>query len=632
MINDQDAINSLNKVDKKGKTTGQKFADVAKKGAKIGAAVVGATAAAGGALLGMASKTAETTDRIDKMSQKIGLSREGFQEWDFIMSQSGMSVDQLQTGFKTLVTQVDQAVQGTGKGAESFKKLGVSVKDANGNVKDQETIFNESVVALQGMEDGTEKAKLANDLFGRSGAEMMPLLNGAAGSVDEMKQKAHDLGLVLDDETIDSGVVFTDTMDQVKRSLGALTTNVGAEVMPMVQSFLEWVLANMPTIQNVMSTAFDFIGKFVSVAVNIFNEFFMPAITTMYDWVIANMPMIRDTFEQVFNNIKEIWETTIKPTFEALMSVVKLVWDIFVMAFPYIWEVVKIAFDNIKNIWETILQPTIMFIVDIINFLVGVFRENMPVIESTFKNLVDAFKRYYEGFFKPTINAIAGIIGWLRDKFTEYILPLVSNVIGWFSRMALGISEKMSSAQDKVRDAVNKIKGFFDGIKKAKDTVLGIFSNIYNGIKDKIESARDAVKNAIDKIKGFFNFNFKWPKLKMPKFGISGSMNPVTWLKNGVPKLTVRWNAKGGIFDKPTIFNTAQGLQGVGEAGPEAIMPLSKLESMLNLNNEKKGNEVTVNVNIDTFNNESDKDINELAEKLAFETNRRLSGGGLGYV
>ena len=81
MIQDKDAIASLNKVDKKGKSTGKKFADVAKKGALIGAAVIGATAAAGGALLGMAKKTAEATDRIDKMSQSIGMSRQGFQEW-----------------------------------------------------------------------------------------------------------------------------------------------------------------------------------------------------------------------------------------------------------------------------------------------------------------------------------------------------------------------------------------------------------------------------------------------------------------------------------------------------------------------------------------------------------------------
>lgn len=109
-------------------------------------------------------------------------------------------------------------------------------------------------------------------------------------------------------------------------------------------------------------------------------------------------------------------------------------------------------------------------------------------------------------------------------------------------------------------------------------------------------------------------------------------MNPVKWLKEGVPKLSVNWNAEGGIFDEPTIFNTSKGLQGVGEAGPEAIMPLSKLESMLNLEKSKKGNEVTVTVNIDTFNNESDRDINDLAEKLAFETNRRLSGGGMRFA
>ena len=65
--------------------------------------------------MAITGKSAEATDRIDKMSQKIGLSRQGFQEFDFIMSQSGMSVDQPQMGFKTLVTQVDQAAKALGK-------------------------------------------------------------------------------------------------------------------------------------------------------------------------------------------------------------------------------------------------------------------------------------------------------------------------------------------------------------------------------------------------------------------------------------------------------------------------------------------------------------------------------------
>src|SRR5690606_24942247 len=180
-----EASKGLDAVDGKAEKTGSKFGKLA-KGVGVGAAAIGAAAAGAGAgMYAMATKAAGTTDRIDKLSQKIGLSREGFQEWDFIMSQSGGSVEGLQMGFKTLVNSVDQAIDGTGKGAESFEALGVSVKDASGNVRDQETIFNESVVALQNMEDGTEKAKLANDLFGRSGAEMMPLLNGAAGRSEE---------------------------------------------------------------------------------------------------------------------------------------------------------------------------------------------------------------------------------------------------------------------------------------------------------------------------------------------------------------------------------------------------------------------------------------------------------------
>ena len=72
--------------------------------------------------------------------------------------------------------------------------------------------------------------------------------------------------------------------------------------------------------------------------------------------------------------------------------------------------------------------------------------------------------------------------------------------------------------------------------------------------------------------------------LNFPKLSVTGSLNPITWLKDGLPKLNVKWNADGGIFKQPTIFNTNAGMQGVGEAGAEAIMPLSKLESMLNLN------------------------------------------------
>lgn len=121
----------------------------------------------------------------------------------------------------------------------------------------------------------------------------------------------------------------------------------------------------------------------------------------------------------------------------------------------------------------------------------------------------------------------------------------------------------------------------WDTIKEKASQLWSKIKSVFAGIRDAISApinkARDTVRGAIDSIKSAFNFKFKWPKLPMPKFAISGSMNPVRWIKDGVPKLSVKWNAKGAIFTKPHIF----GNQGVGEAGPEAVLPISKLAGMI---------------------------------------------------
>lgn len=123
---------------------------------------------------------------------------------------------------------------------------------------------------------------------------------------------------------------------------------------------------------------------------------------------------------------------------------------------------------------------------------------------------------------------------------------------------------------------VKWIKGKFDDFKGMISNAKSRFEDLRKSIKDKLDKARDAVKSAVDKIKGFFNFKWSLPKLKMPTFSIKGKfdLNPPS-----VPKLSVRWNAEGAVFDKPTIFGTRLGLQGVGEAGAEAIAPIDTLKA-----------------------------------------------------
>lgn len=106
------------------------------------------------------------------------------------------------------------------------------------------------------------------------------------------------------------------------------------------------------------------------------------------------------------------------------------------------------------------------------------------------------------------------------------------------------------------------------------------FNKIKESIMEPINNAKDKVKEAIEKIKSFFDFKWSFPKLKMPTFSITGkfSLSPLS-----VPKLGIKWNADGGIFNSPTVLPTLAGLQGFGEprTGGEAIMPLNKLPSLI---------------------------------------------------
>lgn len=549
--------------------------------------MAGVTAATG-ALVGMVTKSSETADRIDKLSAKTGLSKQAFQEWDYVLGQNGIEIEKMQTGMKTLTANMDSAISGNENMASAFDSLGVSITNVDGSMRGQEETMNDVILKLADMPNGTEKARLATELFGKAGVELMPMLNNGAAGIEELKERSHELGLVMSDEAVNAGVVFGDTLDDVKDSLGMVATKVGSELMPIVQQMLDWILANMPTIQSVTSKVFEFIGKVVTGAGDVFNAVLLPAFQLVFDWVQANMPMIQEVVRSVFENMKVVWEETLRPIFDALMGVLQTVWDVFMAAWPSIQTVFGIAFEAMKLAWELLLKPAIDALVEIVNFLKQKFDENMPAIQEIFQAMAQTIQWAWESYLKPAFEAIGAILSWVYDAFQTYILPVVGLVIDWFGQIASGIGDRMKVAQSQVDTAVQGIKGFFDGLGQKKDDVVRWFEEMRSGISDKINAARDAVSTAVEAIKGFFNFTFSWPSIPMPSFAIT----PSGWkigdlLKGSIPDLSIAWNAAGGIFTKPTIFDTANGLQGVGEAGPEAILPLSKLPELLGLEKQQ---------------------------------------------
>lgn len=396
LIDSSEAEASISKTGEKAEGIASKLGSGIKTAAKWGAAIAAGAAAAGAAIMGVATKSAAAADNVDKMSQKIGISREAYQELSFACSQSGTDVDTLKSGVKTLTNQMQMAADGNKTAAAAFDSLGLSIYDVNGNLKSQEDMMFETMSALQGMDDQTQKAALAVDLFGKSGSELMPMLNGAAGSIDAMRQQAHDLGLVMSDDAVDAGVKFTDTMDQLKRAFSAVAVNVGVELMPLIMELAAWITANMPVIQDVASAAFGAI----STAVGAFVGWIKSAIEMIQQWAADNQKTIERVqllFQKFFSFVESL--------FAVFSDILSGDWDhLFSETLP---NLLKGAFELIDHLLELALDGLVVIVK-------GVGTAMFQAGKSLFSALWDGIKSIWDSIG----NWVSDKVSWLTDKLT----------------------------------------------------------------------------------------------------------------------------------------------------------------------------------------------------------------------
>lgn len=568
LVNNDAANESISKTDEKAEGLGGKFVKGVGTAAKWGAAIVGAAAAGGAALFGMASKSAEATDRIDKLSNKIGISKQGFQEWDYIMGQNGMDVEKLQVGVKTLVTQMDAASSGSKNATEAFNKLGLSWQDGNGKLKNQEVMMNEAMLALAGMENGTEKARLATELFGKAGVEMMPMLNNGAEGIEELRQRAHDLGLVLGDDAVNAGVVLGDTIDDVKDSFSAITTKIGVSVMPMVQGFLDFILDKMPIIQVVLSVFFKGIEFLVSGVVNGLATF-MENINGTFGGITSKLSEMKKAFNnsmEEFDDYGEAFKSMLEvimgpigdlPIFDEIGKIISAIHEITarIKGGEGIAEAFKAAFEwRDSSIGNTLLE-LIGFCTTIFQSIESVIRtviENLGPILDGLKNLfsitMSALVTAWESWGKPIWGFFVEAVQKVAEVF-NYVFPIVTNIFS-------GVCDTLSNLWVSILQPLFQAIGVFLQV-----VLLPIFSSVFSGIGNVVMSAFKFIGNLwnnvlkpildgiINFIGGIFSGNWSqiWTGITQMLSGIWGAVKMIIWSP-------IEWviNKIGGIVNAIT--------------------------------------------------------------------------------
>ena len=280
----------------------------------------------------------------------------------------------------------------------------------------------------------------------------------------------------------------------------------------------------------------------------------------------AMVDSLKAWFSNLWTHLQSVWEGICNVVQTAVMllgSIIQGAIDIITLPFQMIWEnckgIVSSVWEGIKSVVSSAIHAVSSTISSVMGAIKNVISTVWNAISSKVSSVLNAIK--------TTVSTIFNAVKSVASSVWNGIKSVISSVVD-------GIKSKVSSVFNGVKSTVTSI---FNGIKSTA-------TSVWNGIKDAIikpvEAAKNAVKGIIDKITGFFSgMKLELPKIKLPHFKISGklSLSPPS-----VPHLSVDWYKEGGILTKPTVFGmNGSSLMAGGEAGKEAVLPLKGFYNQL---------------------------------------------------
>ena len=346
--------------------------------------------------------------------------------------------------------------------------------------------------------------------------------------------------------------------------------------------------------RDAVMTVWNAILEVINSVVSEVSDFIMSIFGTVVTWWTENQELIRASAETVWNAI----QTVIDAVMTYLGPLIEATWENIKLVITTAWEIIK-----------TVVETAI-------NVVLGIIKTVMQIITGDWSGAWETIK----GVFSTVWNAIQNVVQTIFTAIQSYISNTINAISSTISNVWNGISSTISNV--------------LNGIS---NTVSNVWTGIKNSIGNAINGAKDLVSSAISAIKGLFNFSVSWPHIPLPHFSVSGSANPLDWLSQGVPSISIEWYAKGGIMTKPTIFGAnGNNLMVGGEAGNEAVLPLNeKTLGAIGRGIAQTMGDNPTNINITITGNvvREEADISriadQVAQRIADEIQRRsqLRGG-----
>lgn len=428
VLNDKEYKEKLEKDKKEAESFGSKVGTAFKAGAKVVTAFAGAVSIASSALIAIGKISLDMTGEIDDNAQRLSMTTDEYQLWANTMLKAGADASTLQTSIRYLTEFTNKLAEGNGDALLTLEKLGIGYEDfIDLSVSDQMKLVTES---LQGMEDQTERTRIAQEIFGNRAYQMLlPLFNEEKGSLDALWKAFYDMGIIISEDTVKAGADLGDKFNYLIATGKSLVASFGEEMYPALTLIIDGL-------QGLANGSDDASTKLSE------------GLLTIVDKVNESLPQLLDT---VVNLLKNLIEGTI----------------------PFLPELAKILVN--------VIELLILTLLDLLPDLIGAVLEIILAIVDGLTNLD------WGTILVKLLNAIFKIVGEKVPQFVEGIFDQIANILpklidllfteeGW---------KKIGKIGGKLGEAL--INGFISAIESGINFVISAINVLLKGIDKVLE-------------------------------------------------------------------------------------------------------------------------------------------------
>ncbi|HGI1976561.1 TPA: phage tail tape measure protein [Streptococcus agalactiae] len=329
---------------------------------------------------------------------------------------------------------------------------------------------------------------------------------------------------------------------------------------------LKELWTNHEGFRTAVTEIWNSIFAFLSMISQQISSFVMSIWGTLTTWWTENQQLILNAATTVWNAIT----TVIQTVMTILGPLIQASWENIKLIITAAWEMIKIVVETAINVVLGIIKAVMQVITGDWTGAWETIKQVLSMAWEGIKSLISLALNFIAQYISTAWTGIKNTISNLLTAISSVVSSIWSAIQSTISSILSNIGSTVSNIWNGIRNTISSV---LNGISS---TVSSVWNGVKNTISNAINGARDAVSNAINAIKNLFNFQIRWPHIPLPHFRVSGSANPLDWLKGGIPRISIDWYAKGGILTKPTAFGVnGNSLMVGGEAGKEAVLPLN---------------------------------------------------------